>query len=119
MKTLQGPAIFLAQFMADEDPFNSIEAMSRWANGLGFVGIQVPIGNPAFIDVALAATSQTYCDELRGRAGDQGVVITELSTHLEGQLVAVHPAYDKLFDAFAPVEVRATLRLEPNGRRSR
>jgi sugar phosphate isomerase/epimerase len=32
--------------------------------------------------------------------------ITELSTHLQGQLVAVHPAYDALFDSFAPESVR-------------
>lgn len=102
MRTIKGPAIFLAQFMADEEPFNSIESMARWAADLGFVGIQVPIGNPAFIDVAQAAESQGYCDDLKGRVEDCGVVITELSTHLEGQLVAVHPAYDQLFDAFAP-----------------
>lgn len=106
MKTLKGPAIFLAQFMADEDPFDNIESMAQWASRLGFKGIQVPIGNPNFIDVALAAQSKTYCDELKGRVGEQGVEITELSTHLEGQLVAVHPAYDELFDGFAPEEVR-------------
>ena len=106
MKTLKGPAIFLAQFMADEEPFNSIEAMARWAANLGFVGIQVPIGNPAFIDVAQAAESRDYCDDLKGRVEACGVSITELSTHLEGQLVAVHPAYDELFDAFAPKAVQ-------------
>ena len=106
MKTLKGPAVFLAQFMADEAPFNDIEAMARWAAELGFVGIQVPIGNPAFIDVAIAAERQTYCDELAGRVGECGVEITELSTHLEGQLVAVHPAYDELFDGFAVPEAR-------------
>lgn len=106
MKTLKGPAIFLAQFMTDDEPFNDIESMARWAADLGFVGIQVPIGNPAFIDVAQAAASRTYCDELKGRVEACGVVITELSTHLEGQLVAVHPAYDQLFDGFAPAAVR-------------
>ena len=105
MKTLKGPAIFLAQFMADEDPFDNIEAMAKWAANLGFVGIQVPIGNPAFIDVARAAESKTYCDELNGRVRECGVEITELSTHLEGQLVAVHPAYDRLFDGFAPAQL--------------
>jgi sugar phosphate isomerase/epimerase len=105
VKTLRGPAIFLVQFMGDDAPFNSIEAMARWAADLGFVGIQVPIGNPAFIDVAQAAESRTYCDDLKGRVEDCGVVITELSTHLEGQLVAVHPAYDTQFDAFAPKAV--------------
>lgn len=105
MKTLKGPAIFLAQFMGDEDPFDSIDSMAQWASSLGFLGIQVPIGNPSFIDVKQAAESTAYCDELRGRVADHGVEITELSTHLEGQLVAVHPAYDELFDGFAPSEL--------------
>ena len=106
MKTLKGPAIFLAQFMADEEPFNSIDAMAQWAAKLGFKGIQVPIGNPDFIDVAQAAASKSYCDDLRGRVAEHGIEITELSTHLEGQLVAVHPAYDELFDGFAAAHVR-------------
>ena len=106
MKTLKGPAIFLAQFMADEDPFDNIESMAKWASGLGFKGIQVPIGNPNFIDVKQAAESKTYCDDLNGRVQSCGVEITELSTHLEGQLVAVHPVYDELFDGFATEEVR-------------
>ena len=106
MKTLRGPAIFLAQFMADEKPFDSIDAMAEWAANLGFKGVQVPTGNSAFIDVALAAESTTYCDELKGRVAAHGIEISELSTHLEGQLVAVHPAYNELFDGFAPAEVR-------------
>lgn len=110
MKTIKGPAIFLAQFMADEEPFNNIEAMAEWAAKLGFIGVQVPIGNAAFIDVALAAESKDYCDELAGRVAEKGIVITELSTHLEGQLVAVHPAYDELFDGFAPAEVHGNPR---------
>ena len=106
MKTLKGPAIFLAQFMDDAEPFNSIDSMAGWAANLGFKGIQVPIGNPDFIDVAIAAESKDYCDELKGRVAAHGVEITELSTHLEGQLVAVHPAYDELFDGFAAAHVR-------------
>ncbi|MBT5334493.1 MAG: sugar phosphate isomerase/epimerase, partial [Gammaproteobacteria bacterium] len=78
----------------------------EWAASLGFVGVQVPIGNANFIDVALAAESQTYCDELVGRVAAHGIEITELSTHLEGQLVAVHPAYDEMFDGFAAPAVR-------------
>ena len=106
MKTLKGPGIFLAQFMADDEPFNSIDTMAEWAAKLGFVGVQVPIGNSNFIDVSLAAESQTYCDELVGRVTAHGIKITELSTHLEGQLVAVHPAYDEMFDGFAAPAVR-------------
>ena len=69
------------------------------------MGIQLPIGNPDFIDVRKAAESKVYCDELKGHCSEFGIEITELSTHLEGQLIAVHPAYDKLFDSFAPHEV--------------
>ena len=108
MKTLKGPAIFLAQFMADEEPFDNIEAMATWAANLGFKGIQVPIGNPDFIDVARAAESVDYCHDLKGRVGECGIEITELSTHLEGQLVAVHAAYDELFDGFAPEAMRGS-----------
>ena len=106
MRTLKGPAIFLAQFMADDEPFNTIDVMAQWAGRLGFVGMQVPIGNPAFIDVGLAAQSKDYCDELNERVAAHGVEITELSTHLEGQLVAVHPAYNEMFDGFAPAALR-------------
>ena len=106
MKTIKGPAIFLAQFVGDAAPFDSIEGMAKWAADLDFVGIQVPTGDPRFIDLALAASSKTYCDDLNGRVEAQGVVITELSTYLQGQLVAVHPAYDVLFDGFAPPALR-------------
>jgi len=102
MKELKGPAIFLAQFMSDKAPFNSLDSIVEWVAGLGYKGIQIPSNDPRCIDLDLAAESQTYCDELTGRCAEHGVEITELSTHLQGQLVAVNPAYDELFDAFAP-----------------
>ncbi|OAJ51452.1 AP endonuclease [Paraburkholderia ginsengiterrae] len=105
MKTIKGPAIFLAQFMGDDVPFDNLAHLAGWAAGLGFKGIQVPC-DPRLIDLGLAAASQTYCDELREIVDDAGVAITELSTHLQGQLVAVHPAYDALFDGFAAQHVR-------------
>jgi sugar phosphate isomerase/epimerase len=39
-----------------------------------------------------------------------GLRVTELSTHLQGQLVAVHPAYDLMFDGFAAEHVRGNPR---------
>lgn len=105
MKTLKGPAIFLAQFMGDEDPFNSFKSITRWAADYGYKGVQIPTWDPRCIDLNKAAESKDYCDELKGIAREAGVEITELSTHLQGQLVAVHPAYDDLFDAFAPEEL--------------
>ncbi|RZK89637.1 MAG: sugar phosphate isomerase/epimerase, partial [Pedobacter sp.] len=105
MTTIKGPAVFLAQFISDEAPFNSLESICEWAKGLGFKGIQMPTLDSRFIDLQKAAESKTYADELKGKIASYGLEITELSTHLQGQLVAVHPAYDDLFDAFAPKAV--------------
>lgn len=102
MKTIQGPAIFLAQFMDDKAPFNSLDGLCRWAADLGYKGIQIPTWETRLIDLDKAAESQEYCDELKGKIAGYGLDITELSTHLQGQLVAVHPAYDLMFDNFAP-----------------
>lgn len=106
MTTIQGPAVFLAQFIGDQPPFNDLKSICRWANSLGFKGVQIPTLDPRFIDLQKAAESKDYADEVNGIVRDCGLRITELSTHLQGQLVAVHPAYDKLFDGFAPAEVR-------------
>lgn len=105
MKTIQGPAIFLAQFMGNEAPFNSLDGVCKWAAGLGYEGIQIPTWDSRLIDLKKAAESKTYCDDLAGKIDEYGLSITELSTHLQGQLVAVHPAYDAMFDGFAPAEV--------------
>jgi len=106
MKTIKGPAIFLAQFVGDNAPFNNLENLCKWVADLGFVGIQIPTWDSRLIDLEKAGNSKTYCDELRGVAESAGLVITELSTHLQGQLIAVHPAYENLFDGFAPKEVQ-------------
>ncbi|WP_340318074.1 sugar phosphate isomerase/epimerase family protein [Rhizorhabdus argentea] len=105
MKTIKGPAIFLAQYVGDTAPFDTLEHLAEWAGGLGYKGVQIPV-DPRLIDIATAAESKGYCDDLRGRLAAYDVEPTELSTHLQGQLVAVHPAYDALFDGFAPPEVR-------------
>ncbi len=102
MKQIKGPAIFLAQFMSDTAPFNTLDTIAAWVASLGYKGVQIPSNDPRCMDLDLAAESQDYCDELKGRLAEHGLEITELSTHLQGQLVAVHPAYDELFDAFAP-----------------
>ncbi|MCC7401740.1 MAG: sugar phosphate isomerase/epimerase [Chitinophagaceae bacterium] len=106
MTTIKGPAIFLAQFIGDKAPFNDLKSICKWANDLGYVAIQMPTGDPRFIDLKKAAESKTYADELKGTIRECGLDISELSTHIQGQLVAVHPSYDLLFDAFAPEAVR-------------
>jgi len=106
MKAIKGPAIFLAQFAGDADPFNNLGSIARWAAGHGFKGVQIPSWDARLFDLAKAADSKTYCDEVKGTLAEAGVELTELSTHLQGQLVAVHPAYDLAFDGFAAPEVR-------------
>lgn len=112
MTTIKGPGIFLAQFLGDTAPFNTLESICKWAASLGFKGVQIPSWDKRCIDLQKAAESKTYADEIRGVVEAAGMQITELSTHLQGQLVAVHPAYDALFDGFAPEH----LRNNPKGR---
>lgn len=106
MKTMKGPAIFLAQFASENPPFNSLAGIAQWAASLGYKGVQIPSWDGRLFDLKRAAESKTYCDQVRGTLADHGVALTELSTHLQGQLVAVHPAYDLAFDGFAPPSVR-------------
>lgn len=106
MKTIKGPALFLAQFGGDKAPFNSWDSITKWAADCGYIGVQVPTWDANLIDLEKAASSKDYCDEFKGVAESNGVEVTELSTHLQGQLVAVHPAYDDAFDGFAAPEVR-------------
>ena len=102
---MKGPGIFLAQFMSDDAPLNRFDTACKWASGLGYIGVQVPTWDARCMDLQKAAESQDYCDELLGTAREHGVDISELSTHLQGQLVAVHPAYTSMFQVFAPAEV--------------
>lgn len=102
---MKGPGIFLAQFMSDDAPLNKFDTACNWASGMGYIGVQVPSWDARCIDLKKAAESVAYCDELKGTAEENGVEISELSTHLQGQLVAVHPAYVSMFQCFAPDEV--------------
>lgn len=106
---MKGPAIFLAQFAGDEAPFNSLDAITRYMGGLGYKGVQIPTWDRRLIDLRRAAESQDYADEIKGICAANGVEVTELSTHLQGQLVASHPAYDRLFDGFAPAELHGNI----------
>jgi sugar phosphate isomerase/epimerase len=105
MKTIKGPAIFLAQFAGDTAPFDTLDHICEWAAGLGYKGVQIPTWATSLIDVEKAATSKTYADELKGTAARHGVEITDLASHIIGQLVAVHPAYDTMSDGFAPARL--------------
>jgi sugar phosphate isomerase/epimerase len=105
MITIKGPALFLAQFQSATPPFDTLEGLAGWAAGLGYRGVQIPI-HAGLLDVEKAAHSRAYCDDVRARLQARGLAVTELAAHLQGQLVAVHPAYDALFDGFAPEALR-------------
>lgn len=103
MNSIQGPAIFLAQFIRDQAPFNTLEGLCRWAAGLGYKGVQIPAWeSPRLIDLAKAAESRAYCDDWRARLASWGVQVTELNAALAGQVMAIHPAYETAFSAFYP-----------------
>src|ERR1039457_1560956 len=106
METIKGPGIFIAQFISDTAPYNDLRGICLWARSLGFTGVQLPTLDDRFINLKNAAESKTYADEIKGIVNECGLDITELSTHLQGQLVAVNPAYDALFDGFAPESLR-------------
>ena len=106
MRAIKGPALFLAQFAGDAAPFDDWRSITSWAADCGYVGVQIPSWDARLFDLDKAAASQGYCDEVKGVAAEAGLVVTELSTHLQGQLVAVHPAYDAAFDGFAAPQVR-------------
>ena len=106
MRTIKGPGIFLSQFIGAEAPFNSLDGLAGWAAGKGYKAVQIPCNHPHIFDVEKAAESQAYCDDITAKLAAHGLVISELSTHLEGQLVAVNPVYSEAFDHFAPASVR-------------
>ena len=106
MKTIKGPGLFLAQFIGDTAPFDTWDGITRWAADCGYAGVQVPVWDARLVDLDRLASSQTYCDEWVGQARDNGVEVSDLSSHILGQLVAVHPAYDAWVDGFAAPEVR-------------
>lgn len=111
MKSLKGPALFLAQFISDSAPFNTLDGICEWASSIGYKAIQLPTNDSRFFDLQRAANDQEYCDKLKQKIAEYDLVISELSTHIQGQLVAVHPAYDEMFDSFAPQSMRGNPQL--------
>ncbi len=102
MITIKGPAIFLAQFYGDKAPFDTIDNICQWAANLGYKGVQIPTWDAKYFNLEKVATDKVFAQEYKAKINSYGLEITELSTHLQGQLIAVNPAYDALFDGFAP-----------------
>jgi hypothetical protein len=92
VKTIEGPALFLAHFAGDTAPFDTLAGIAGWARDAGFVGVQIPSWDGRLFDLSRVAESDAHCDEVRGTLADAGVELTELSTHLQGQLIAVRLA---------------------------
>lgn len=102
MRRIKGPAVFLAQFLRDREPFNNLTGLGRWFAGLGYKGVQVPAWDHRVIDLEQAATSRAYCDDYRAQLADLGLEVTELAGYLQGQVLAMHAAYAVGFSAFHP-----------------
>lgn len=112
MKQIKGPAIFLAQFFRNEEPYNSIESISRWAASLGYKGVQVPTWESGLIDLDAAAESKAYCDEYTGKLEELGIEVVDLGAYLQGQCMAFHPAYEIGFQPFFPEGLDDAARIE-------
>ena len=106
MRTIKGPGLLLAQFARDTPPHNTLDGIARWAKNYGYKAIQIPSWDARFFNLDLAYESETYCDEVKGELADIGIAISEFSTHFQGQMVSVHPAYDAMFDGQCPPAVR-------------
>lgn len=102
MKTIQGPGIFLAQFLRDTEPYKTIKTVAKWVASLGFKGVQIPTWDSRVFDLSAAANSKGYCDDYKGKLREAGLEIIELASYLQGQVMAIHPAYELLFQAFYP-----------------
>jgi len=112
MKTIKGPGIFLAQFLRDEEPFNTLDGISQWASSLGYKGVQIPTWDPRMVDLDKAAGSKDYCDELKGIVTGNGLEVVELASYLQGQVMAMNPAYEEMFQPFYPRGLKDPERLQ-------
>ncbi|MEO6848837.1 MAG: sugar phosphate isomerase/epimerase [Chthoniobacterales bacterium] len=112
MSRIKGPAIFLAQFLRDEAPYNNLPNIGKWVAGLGYKGVQIPSWDGRVFDLDKAASSKAYCDEYRGKLKEMGLEVTEIGGYLQGQVLAVHPAYEVGFEGFHPKGLKGAVRTE-------
>ena len=106
MRTIQGPGLFIQQFIGDAPPFDTLAGIAGWAAGLGFKGLQLPTNDARIFDLERAAESDAYCDEILGTLAHHGLTLTELGSSRQGHLIAVHPAYDEVADVFVDPALR-------------
>ncbi|MBL9195183.1 MAG: sugar phosphate isomerase/epimerase [Opitutaceae bacterium] len=102
MNSIQGPGLFLAQFIREHPPYHSLDTICQWTASLGYRGVQMPAWDHRFIDIARAAESQAYCDDWLAILDRHGLRLTEVNAGLAGQVMGIHPAYEVAFQAFYP-----------------
>lgn len=112
MRSIKGPGIFLAQFLRDAEPYDNLENIGKWVADLGYKGVQIPTWDSRVFDLDKAAQSKAYCDDLKAPLAAIGLEITELAAHLQGQVLAIHPAYETAFAPFYPDDLDDTARVE-------
>lgn len=105
MNSIQGPGIFLAQFLRDEPPFDTLKNIGTWVAELGYRGVQIPTWDNRVFDLTQAASSQSYCDDLSGQLQEMNLQPTELAAHLQGQVLAMNQVYKHAFSAFYPADL--------------
>jgi sugar phosphate isomerase/epimerase len=102
MASIKGPGIFLAQFLRDTPPYNTLPSLGKWVADLGYKAVQIPSWDGRVIDLDAAAESKQYCQDLQGTLAGLGLEVSELSAHLQGQVMGIHPAYEVAFQGFYP-----------------
>ncbi len=112
MSKIQGPGIFLAQFLRDHAPYNNLKNIGAWVASLGYKGVQIPTWDQRVIDLDKAAESKSYCDDLKSSLDKIGLQVTELAAHLQGQVLAIHSAYETAFAPFYPDGLDDAARVE-------
>ena len=112
MKIIQGPGIFLAQFIGDAEPYNNIDSIAKRFAAIGYKGFQIPTWDSRVFDLSTAAESDYYCDEYKGRLDQEGIAVIELASYLQGQVMAIQPAYETLFQSFYPKGLNDRERME-------
>jgi len=113
MNAIQGPALFLAQFVREAAPFDTLEGICQWASNLGYKGVQIPAWeSPRHIDLKQAAESKDYADTWKGQLLKWDLEVTELNAALAGQVMGIHPAYAAAFQAFYPQGLNDSQRVQ-------
>ena len=98
MSPIKGPALFLAQFVQDVPPYDTLEHITRWAKDLGFIGVQIPADDKRLIDLDTAAESKQYCDDLKCCVKDSVQGAREGAEYIRSMLIEVPT---RAFDDFA------------------